>query len=108
MAQITARRRIDAEPVDRDGRVDGIDQRDHQQFEDAADGDANLNARVGPQRVHRMLGEIARQQQAADAQAAHEGGEQHAQRNGGRADHQLQQLIPDDFVNQRRASAAGE
>ena len=55
MAQITARNISDARPWTVHGRVNGIDQRDHQQFENAAEGDANLNARVGPQRVHRVL-----------------------------------------------------
>ena len=34
--------------------------------------------------------------------------EQHAERDGGRADHQLDQLEPDDLVDQRGAAAADE
>ena len=50
----------------------------------------------------------ARQQQAARAHAAHERAQQHAEGNGGRADHQLQELEPDDLVDQRRTAAADE
>ena len=53
-------------------------------------------------------GDDSRQQQAAQAHAAHERPQQHAQRDGRRADQQLQQLQPHDFVNQRRAAAADE
>ena len=37
---------------------------------------------------------------------AHERAQQHAQRHGRRADHQLQQLEPDDLVDQGGAAAA--
>ena len=49
-----------------------------------------------------------RQQDAAEAHAAHEGAEQNAERDRGRPDGQLQQLKPDDFINQRRTAAADE
>ena len=45
---------------------------------------------------------------AAQAQAAHVGRQQQTQGYGGRADYQLKQLEPDDFVNERRAAAAGK
>jgi hypothetical protein len=44
----------------------------------------------------------------ADAEAAHKGGEQEAERHGGGTDGQLQKLIPDSLVDQSGASAAGE
>ena len=50
----------------------------------------------------------AREQDAADAKAAHESGEQKAERDGGGTDGELQKLVPDDFVDQRGAAAAGE
>src|ERR1035437_4789335 len=50
----------------------------------------------------------AREPHRADAEAAHEGGQQKAERHGGGADGQLQKLIPDGLVDQRGASAAGE
>ena len=65
------------------------------------------SCRVDPQRM--LPAQLQpRQQEAAQAQPAHERGQQHAQRNRGRPDHQLQQLVPDDFVDQRGAAAAGE
>jgi hypothetical protein len=50
----------------------------------------------------------AGQRQATRAHSAHEGSQKHAQRDGGRADDELEQLEPDDFVDQSRASAADE
>src|SRR5258706_15301632 len=47
-----------------------------------------------------------RQTDAAQAQAAHEGGEQNAERDRGRSNGELKKLIPDDLVNQRREAAA--
>ena len=49
-----------------------------------------------------------RQQDTAEAHPAHEGPEQCAQGNGGGADGQLQQLEPDNLVNQSGAAAAGK
>ena len=49
-----------------------------------------------------------RQEEAAEAHAAHERAEQDADRHRRRADHQLEQLKPDHFVNQRGAAAANE
>ena len=48
----------------------------------------------------------ARQGQAPQTHAAHERAEQDAERDRRRSDDQLQQLEPDDFVNQRGAAAA--
>ena len=67
----------------------------------------NSILRVDAQRVFFGEGQ-ARQQKAAGAKAAHERGEQDAERDGARADHQLQQLVPDDLVNQRSTTAACE
>jgi len=53
-------------------------------------------------------GADARQSQAAQAQPAHKSGQQHAKRNRGGTDHQLQQLVPDDFIDQCGTTAAGE
>ena len=50
----------------------------------------------------------ARQREAAETHAAHERAEQDAERDGRRSDDQLQQLEPDDLVNQRRAAAANK
>ena len=49
-----------------------------------------------------------RQSDAADAESAHEGREQNAQRNGCGPERQLQHLIPGDLIDQRRAAAADE
>ena len=68
--------------------------------------DAEFHFGIHPQRMLLARPLQARQQEAAQAQPAHEGGQQHAERNGARPDHQLQQLVPHDLINQRRASAA--
>ena len=83
------------------------DQRQHQNQQQADDADRNLEERVHLQRVM-PRGDIARQQKAAEAHAAHERAEQHANRYRGGADEQLQHLEPDDLVYQRRAAAADE
>src|SRR5688500_19375792 len=46
------------------------------------------------------------QQEAAEAHAAHERAEQHTDRHRRGPDEQLQQLEPDDLVDERRATAA--
>jgi len=53
-------------------------------------------------------GDDARQGDTAQAHPAHEGSQQHGEGNRGGTDHQLQQLEPDDFVDQRSATAADE
>ena len=50
----------------------------------------------------------ARQQEAADAHAAHVGGEEHAERDRRRTDDELEELEPDNLVDQRRNAAADE
>ncbi len=87
------------------GRVDAPHDRHPEQHREADDGDADLQHGVDTERM--PLGrDDPRQQQAAQAHAAHEGAEQHAHRNGRRPDHQLQQLEPDDLVDEGGASAA--
>ncbi len=78
-----------------------------EQDENADRADAELEAGVDLQRVM-SRGDAPRQQDAAEAHAAHERPEQDAQRHGRRADRQLQELEPDDFINQRRTAAADE
>ena len=52
--------------------------------------------------------DVLGEEQAADAHAAHERAEQHAERNGGRSDDEAQELEPDDLIDERGASAADE
>ena len=47
-----------------------------------------------------------RQQQAAEAHTAHERAEQHSHGHGGGPDDELEQLKPDDFVDERGTTAA--
>ena len=49
-----------------------------------------------------------RQQQAAEAHTAHERAEQHSHGHGGGPDHQLDELEPDDLVDEGCAAAADE
>ena len=84
-----------------------LDIRHAEQHREPDGADAQLEHGVDPQGVPPARDE-ARQQQAAGAHAAHERPQQHAERNGGRADHQLQELEPDDLVDQRRTAAADE
>ena len=48
----------------------------------------------------------ARQQQAAQAHAAHEDAEQDAERNGRRAYRELKELEPDNFIYEGRAAGS--
>ena len=73
----------------------------------AEHADAELERRVDAQRMLPRVNQ-AREQQAAEAHPAHEGPEQDAERDRGRADHQLEELKPDDLVDQRGAAAADE
>ena len=84
-----------------------FDIRHAEQHHEPDGADAQLEQGVDPQGVPPARDE-ARQQQAAQAHAAHERPQQHAEGNGGRADHQLQELEPDDLVDQRRTAAADE
>ena len=94
-------------PVPHRGGVDRIHQRHQEQHQNAAGADAEFELSVDAQRM--LSAEFQpRQQQAAQAEPAHEGRQQHAERNRAGPDHQLQQLVPDDFIDQRGAAAAGE
>src|SRR6185503_19343347 len=73
----------------------------------AENPDARLELRIDAERVA-VLRHEACQQQAAGAHAAYEGGEQHPERDGGRPNDQLEELKPDDLVNQRRTAASDE
>ena len=88
-------------------RVHLFDIRHAEQHHEPDGADAQLEQGVDPQGVPPARDE-ARQQQAAHAHAAHERPQQHAEGNGGRADHQLQELEPDDLVDQGRTAAADE
>ena len=87
--------------------VDLFDIRHAEQHREPDGADAQLEQGVDPQGVPPARDE-PRQQQAARAHAAHERPQQHAEGDGGRADHQLQELEPDDLVDQRRTAAADE
>jgi hypothetical protein len=52
--------------------------------------------------------DLARQDQAAQAHAAHEGREQDGERDRRRPDDELQQLQPHDLIDERGAAAARE
>ena len=69
--------------------------------------DAELEKRIDAQRML-VRRDISRQQQAAQAHAAHVDSEQHAERHGRRADRQLKELEPDDFVDERGATGPDE
>ena len=71
----------------------------------AASPDAELEQRVHTQRMMPAR-HSARQPEAAEAHPAHERAEQHADRDGRRTDHELEQLEPDGLVNEGRRSAA--
>jgi hypothetical protein len=53
-------------------------------------------------------GDEARQGDASQAHSAHEGAEQNTQGNRGGTDHELQELAPNDFVNERGTTAGGK
>ncbi len=55
--------------------------------------------------IHR---DVAGQRQAAQAHPAHEGAEQHSEREARRADDELEHLEPHDLVDERGAAAAHE
>ena len=87
--------------------VKAPDQGNAEQRDDPERRDPQFQKRVD---AHRMMPRRnqPRESDAAQAQPAHVSREQQSQRYGRGADHQLQQLKPDDLVNQRRATAAGK
>ena len=86
-------------------RVGPADDRHAEQDQQSHDADADLEPGIHPQRM-RLGRHESRQQEAAEAHAAHERAEQHAHRHRRRSDHEFQQLKPDDFVNECGATAA--
>ena len=91
------------EPAPRD--VDVRDDRHAEENQQAETRDAELQVGVDAQRMLARR-DVSRQQQAAEAHAAHERPQQHAQRDSRRADDELEELEPDDFVDQGGAAAA--
>ena len=71
------------------------------------EGDAQFDCAVNAQRIPANELETWKPD-AADAEAPHEGGQQDAERYGRGPQRELQDLIPGDFVDQRRTAAAGE
>src|SRR5262249_17056592 len=93
----------DARPGPR--RVDAADQRHAEQDQNPERPDPELERRVHTERV--LPGaDDARQEQTAQAHAAHEGAEQETKGNGRGSDDQLEELKPDDFVNESGTAAA--
>ena len=88
-------------------RVDPRQRRHPEQHEDADETDAELEVGVDLERMMRGA-DPPRQQDAAEAHAAHERAEQNAEGDRGGPDGQLQQLKPDDFINQCGTAAADE
>ena len=91
----------------RPGDIDAADERHPEKEQQTDDADAKLERGVDPQRML-LRGNQARQQQAAQAHPAHEGAEQNAHGDRRRSDDELQQLEPDDLVDQRGTAAADE
>src|SRR5205807_801269 len=77
------------------------------QYRDGDRADAELDRRVDLERMERSRNE-AGEGEAAETHSAHEGAQQHRERNRGRADDQLEQLKPDDLVDERGETAADE
>ena len=86
--------------------VEAIERRQAELHQHRAGRDPQFKAGVDFQRMLREAD--PREPDAADAQASHEGREQNSERNRGRSDRELQQLIPDDFVDQRAHAARRE
>ena len=70
---------------------------------DSKQGDSALERGHHRERM-RAFRRQPRQQPAAGRHAPHERAEQHSNRDGRRADDELDQVEPDGFVNQRRAA----
>src|SRR5262249_21097935 len=87
--------------------VDAADERHRGENQERERADAEFEQAVDSQRMLARRHD-PRQQQAAETHAAHERAEQNPERDGRRSNHELQQLEPDDLVDQRRATAADE
>ena len=107
IAATTPRSRNPREAIAAPRDVDPADQRQHEQQQHAERADAELERRIHAQRMAPRRDD-SRQQQAAETHAAHERAEQHADRDRRRSDEELEQLEPDDLVDQRSGAAADE
>ena len=87
------------------GGVDAGRERHQAQHQDRENADAQLDCGVHAQGIT-ILGNETRQQQAAETRSSHEGGQDHGERYGRGANHQFQELKPDDLVDERRYAAA--
>ena len=85
-------------------RVDVRESRHAEEDEEPEHADGDLDERIDAQRMLARR-DVARQQEAAETHAAHERAEQHSQRHRRRANHELEELEPDDLVNQGGAAA---
>jgi len=81
--------------------------RHHDQHQDSANADADLEQGIDSQRVM-PGGHHPGQQQAAQAHPAHVSAQKHPQRDCRRTNDKAKQLEPDDFVDKCGASAADE
>ena len=88
-----------------DRRVDAADQRHHEQHDHAQGTDTELEKRVDAERMM-ACADKAREQQAAEAHAAHEDAEQDAKRDGRGSNRELEELEPDNFIYESRAAGS--
>lgn len=88
-------------------RVQIVDERDGNQQQSAEERDRELERGIHTQWMCGRMNEAGKQE-AAEAQATHERAEQDAQRERRRANDDLEELEPDDFVDQCRTAAANE
>src|SRR5262249_12987977 len=83
------------------------DVRQSPQHQQPEDGNGGLELRVNAERMLQAR-DVLRQEQAADAHAAHERAEEHAHRSRLRTDEEAQQWEPNELVPERRGAAADE
>ena len=88
-------------------RVQTSHQRHQVQHQQSHHTNAQLQKRIHLERMVLLVDE-PRQIQTPKAHATHEGGQQNTKRNRRRPNHELQQLKPHNFVNQRAHTAANE
>jgi hypothetical protein len=89
------------------GGVEIPDVREPEEHGESEETGAEFEAGVDPQGMF-AGGDQAGQGSAAEAHASHERSEQDGKRGGGRPDHQLQQLQPDDLIDQGGTPAPDE
>ncbi len=88
-------------------RIEPARDRDAEEHEDAEHRDAGLEDGVDAQGMRGRRYEAV-EEEAPQAKPRHERPEKDAERDAGRADHQLQHLEPDDLVDEGRAAATEE